>query len=232
MDINARDFINMYKHYVRSNDVILPGKQHPNWLDDQRLEWVKKAFDEVVLENAITKYELPMENIKDYYHLQQLTIRQALAMLDEITVDNEGFVATWKLAFVDGGNIYYNLVKDNQILATVIIPINNEKIYRLKLANIKDIISPDSYLNIAVENNMGYYIKKDDPLTLQEFLDTYGDHYMSFVSIQNNVVTYQSSYHGYIVKAEIGVNNEFKEVETANSLYRIADTGYYEFTFV
>lgn len=232
MDINARDFINMYKHYVRSNDVILPGEQHPNWLDDQRLECVKKAFDEVVLENAITKYELPMENIKDYYHLQQLTIRQALAMLDEITVDNEGFVATWKLAFVDGGNIYYNLVKDNQILATVIIPINNEKIYRLKLANIKDIISPDSYLNIAVEENMGYYIKKNDPLTLQEFLDTYGDHYMSFVSIQNNVVTYQSSYHGYIVKAEIGVNNEFKEVETANSLYRIADTGYYEFTFV
>lgn len=231
MDINARDFINMYKHYVRSNDVILPGEQHPNWLDDQRLGWVKKAFDEVVLENAITKYELPMENIKDYYHLQQLTIRQALAMLDEITVDNEGFVATWKLAFVDGGNIYYNLVKDNQILATVIIPINNEKIYRLKLANIKDIISPDSYLNIAVEDNMGYYIKKDDPLTLQEFLDTYGDHYMSFVSIQNNVVTYQSSYHGYTVKTEIGVYDEFKEVETANSLYRIADTGFYEFAF-
>ena len=232
MDINVNDFINsMHEHYKLYNDITLPGEQYPTWLDKQQLEWVKKAFDEVVLGNKLKRYEVPMEEIQDYHYPQHLTVTQALDMLDRITVDKEGFVAIWKLAFVDGGSVYYNLVKDNQLLATVSIPINDEKIYRLELANIRDVISPDAHLNIAEEDNMGYYIKKDDPLTLQEFLGTYGDHYMSFVSIQNNIVTYQSSYHGYIVKAEIGINNDFKEVETANSLYRIADTGYYEFTF-
>lgn len=232
MDMNVDDFINsIHEHYKLYNDTTLPGEQYPTWLDNQQLEWVKKAFDEVVLGNKLTKQELPMEEIQGYHYPEHITVAQALAMLDNITVDKEGFVSTWKLASVDGGSLYYDLVRDNHVLATVIIPVNNEKLYRLELANIRDIISPDSYMAIIGDNQMRYYIKKDDPLTLQEFLETYGDHYMSFVSIQNNVVTYQSSYHGYIVKAEIGINNEFKEVETANSLYRIADTGYYEFTF-
>lgn len=171
------------------------------------------------------------EEIKDYEYPQHITISQALNMLDEIAVDKEGFVATWKLTCIDGGIVYYDLVRDNYVLANIGIPIDKDKIYQLDLANIKGVISADTYLTMVYEGNMRYYIKKDDPLNLQEFLDIYGDYYMSFVKIQHNIITYYNSYSGYTVKIENNVNSQFKEVETANSLYRIVGDGFFEFKF-